>query len=298
MARDGAVPDGETGAAPLAVIMITFNEAHNIRAVLDNLRGFAREVLVVDSYSTDDTVDLAVAGGARVVQRRFRGFGDQWNFALAALTNDQPWTMKVDPDERLTEALKASIRKAIEAGRADGLIVRRRLWFMGRPLPVRQDILRAWRTGRCRFSDVLVNEHPIVAGTCIRVRGDLEHHDSPSLHEWFDKQNGYTTTEALQMRQSRYASARLIGGGPVQRRAWVKRMFHRAPFRATAMELYCLIVQGAWRAGKVGFIWARLRGDVYRQIAYKLIEMRLRDDDRPPPQRVRGHAHPHVQQFE
>ena len=86
--------------------MITLNEGHNMAAVLENLRGWAQEVFIVDSYSKDDTVDIALKHGAHVVQRQFRGFGDQWNFAMSQLPITAPWTMKLDPDERLTDALK------------------------------------------------------------------------------------------------------------------------------------------------------------------------------------------------
>ena len=296
MARDNLELRAEVTSAPLAVAMITFNEAHNMEAVLADLRGFAREVLVVDSYSTDATVDIALAAGARVVQRRFRGFGDQWNFALEALGQAQPWAMKLDPDERLSDALKGSIRQALEAGDADGLVVRRRLWFLGRPLPVRQDILRIWRAGACRFTDVEVNEQPVVGGALRRLEGDLEHHDSPSLDHWLAKQNAYTTAEARQMFEGVGAPARLWGGGSVARRAWAKRLFWRLPGRSVAMHAYCLLVQGAWRAGSTGFAWARLRADLYRHIAYKLAEMRRRGGYAPPEPAPRGAPHPQAEQ--
>jgi glycosyltransferase involved in cell wall biosynthesis len=155
----------QPGDAPVAVILLTLNEAHNLDAVLANLRGWAREVFVVDSYSTDDTVSLALRHGARVVQRRFRGFGDQWNFAVRELPVTAPWTMKLDPDERLTDRLKASIAAHTRASAgAVGLSFDRRVHFMGRPLPVRQRVVRVWRTGRCRFTAATVNEHPIVDG--------------------------------------------------------------------------------------------------------------------------------------
>jgi glycosyltransferase involved in cell wall biosynthesis len=62
--------------------MISLNEGHNLDAVLRNLTGWARQVFLVDSYSQDDTVDIALRYGVHVVQRKFLGFGDQWNFAL------------------------------------------------------------------------------------------------------------------------------------------------------------------------------------------------------------------------
>ena len=99
----------QPGVAPVAVVMISLNEAHNMEAVLENLKGWAQEVFLVDSYSQDETVDIALRYGVHVVQRSFRGFGDQWNFALRELPITAPWTMKLDPDERLSDELKANI---------------------------------------------------------------------------------------------------------------------------------------------------------------------------------------------
>ena len=263
------------GPVPVAVVMIAANEAHNMEAVLANLADWAQEIHLVDSGSTDGTVEIARRHGVRVVQRAFRGFGDQWNFAVGELPIEAPWTMKLDPDERLTPELKSSIRAAIERGDADGLIVRRRLWFMGRPLPVRQKLLRLWHTGCCHFSDVPVNEHPIVAGRLAVVGGDLEHHDSPSLHHWLDKQNRYTTAEALAMFRGLPLAAepRLFGNG-LQRRMWLKANFYKVPLRYQLLFLHAFLVQGAWRAGRAGLTWARLRTEVHRMIELKLLEMR------------------------
>ena len=103
----------QPGLAPVAVVMISLNEGHNLEAVLENLKGWAQEVFLVDSYSQDDTVDIALRHGVQVVQRRFRGFGDQWNFALEHLPITAPWTMKLDPDERLSDELKANLLAAM-----------------------------------------------------------------------------------------------------------------------------------------------------------------------------------------
>lgn len=273
------------GPAPLAVVMITLNEAHNMGPVLENLAGFAQEVWVVDSYSADDTVGIALQGGARVVQRRFRGFGDQWNFAVNDLPIESPWTMKLDPDERLSEALKKSIRDFTETGTHAGAEVRRRLWFMGGPLPVRQWLLRVWRTGACRFSDVIVNEHPSVSGPVTRVDGDLEHHDSPNLHHWIDKQNAYSTAEALSAWRGDAVSARpKLFGSALERRMWVKVFAREVPFGPHLLFFYFLIIQGAWKAGSRGLIWSMLRRDNYRWAIYKRREMvrRGRPFDAPP----------------
>lgn len=275
------------GTAPIAVVMIALNESHNMDAVLENLRGWAQEVFLVDSYSGDGTVDIALSCGVHVVQRRFEGFGDQWNFALRELPISAPWTMKLDPDERLSDRLKGEIETAIAANEADGLSFDRRLWFMTRPLPVKHGLIRAWRTGHCRFTDVLVNEHPIVEGRIRHLEGDLEHHDSPDLHHWLEKQNSYTTHEAIRtFNKQKLADEPNLFGTALQRRMWMKKHYMKLPLRYLAMFLYHYLVLGAWRAGWVGYAWSRLRCDVYRLWEYKLREARI--TGRPPLKRPNG----------
>lgn len=264
----------QPGIAPVAVVMISLNEGHHMAAVLENLKGWAQEVFLLDSYSQDDTLDIALRYGVQVYQRRFRGFGDQWNFALEHLPITAPWTMKLDPDERLNDQLKQAIVQAIASNRADGLEVRRRLWFMQTQLPVSQTLMRVWRTGQCRFSDVLVNEHALVTGRVMQVAGELEHYDSPDLHHWLEKQNNYTTSEAISAYRGDALSVEAsLFGSRLQRQMWFKKHFHRLPGRYTLVFLYYWLIVGTWKAGRVGYIWAQLRADVMRLIAYKHFEM-------------------------
>lgn len=276
--EEGTMPSAPwtKGTAAVAVVMIALNEAHNMEAVLANLRGWAQEVFLVDSYSSDATVDIAIRHGVHVVQRAFKGFGDQWNFALRELPISAPWTMKLDPDERISDALKREIARAIRDGGMAGIGFERRLWFMSRRLPVRQSLVRVWQTGRCRFTDVPVNEHPVVDGEVRQVAGELEHHDSPDLDHWLEKQNRYTTAEAIATFEGgRLADEPRLLGTALQRRMWIKKHFMKVPFRYGAMFLYHYLVLGAWRAGWVGYAWSRLRCDVYRLWEYKLREIRI-----------------------
>lgn len=264
------------GNAPVAVVMIALNEAHNMEAVLQNLRGWAQEVFLVDSYSTDGTVQIALGHGVHVVQHAFNGFGEQWNFALRELPIAAPWTMKLDPDERVTDALKDEIVVATAANDAEGFICSVRLFFMDKALPVRLHLTRLWRTGAARFSEVEANEHARVEGQVRQLLSDIEHHDSPDLHHWLDKQNRYTTAEAVSAyRGKQLADDPLLFGTSLQRRMWIKKHFMKVPFRYLAMFLYNYLVLGAWRAGWVGYAWARLRSDVYRLWEYKLREIRI-----------------------
>lgn len=277
---------------PLAVVLISRDEAHNVEAVAANLAQFASEIWLLDSYSTDDTVDRALGHGWTVWQRRFTGFGDQWNFAANRLPITQPWTMKLDPDERLGDDLKASIAAIVRAGEAQGFTLDRQLWFSGRRLGHRQRILRGWRTGACRFTPVAVNEHPQVGGRIDHAAGTMEHHDSPNLDHWFAKQNRYTTAEAHGFIDGGVLGAqpRLLGSA-LEQRMWLKRNRSRLPFSALVYTFYAFFALGGWRAGAIGWTWARLRGLVFAMIDWKTAEMRALGTYHSPPQQL-GRPHP------
>jgi len=263
------------GVAPIAVVMISLNEGHNMEAVLENLRGWAQEVFLVDSYSQDETVDIALRNGVHVVQRRFRDFGDQWNFALRKLPITAPWTMKLDPDERLSDQLKRNLFEHTRS-QSSGASFWRQWWLMGKTLSIGDEILRVWPTGKCVFSDVSVNEHPIVDGAIQHVQGILEHHDSPDLHHWFEKQNRYSTAEAIiAYQKSSLAADSKLFGSRLERRMWLKKNFFRIPFRYQILFLYYWMWNGMWRNGWVGYVGARLWTDSVRFREYKQKEIEL-----------------------
>jgi len=242
-------------AGLLSVIMLTLNEEENLPGALEHLRGWADEVFVVDSLSTDRTVDIALEAGAKVVQRPFTNFGDQWNFALHCLPISGVWTMKMDPDERLSVPLMQEITEALRSNQEIAAYsMERRLWFMGEPLHAMGEVLRIWRTGSCQFSDVLVNEHPIVEGRIQKLKGIMEHFDSPTLHHWFEKQNQYTTMEAImRMRKDALAADAKWWGSALERRMFLKKIFYRIPFRYSLLWLYEFFYRQAYRDGRMGY---------------------------------------------
>jgi hypothetical protein len=104
--------------------------------------------------------------------------------------------------------------------------------------------------------------------------GYLEHHDSPDLDHWLTKQNRYTTAEAISQFEGRALALppRLLGSA-LERRMWFKRNFWKVPGRYLILFMYHLVLMGAWRAGRVGWIWSRMRTEVYRMWEYKRIEI-------------------------
>lgn len=275
--------------ANLAIVMITFNEEHHIGSAIDNVKDFASEIYVLDSLSTDRTVDIALEKGATVLQRRFTNFGDQWNFALGYFPIQSAWTMKMDPDERLTDALKDEIRRLIAGDKVDSFSCTLRLWFMHRPLKSTISVLRGWKTGTCRFS-LDINEKPVVSGTRhVQLKQICEHLDTANLHLWNAKQNLYTTMEAVAL--YKYFQE-------PRQRGWTKYDVFRIPFRFALIYLYHLLYKGAIFEGRVGWAWARLRTDVYRMQWYKYLEfVHLGKAILPEKPKV-GDYHPKVLQTE
>lgn len=266
----------KSGLVPITVVMISLNEGHNLKSVCENLSGWAKDVFLIDSYSEDDTVSIALSYGVKVVQRKFRGFGNQWNFALNVLPTETSWVMKLDPDERLTEELKLNIEKVISNSKYEAFYIKRKLWFMGRPLPIYQKIIRIWKSGSCQFTDASVNERPIINGKVGFISGDLEHYDSPSLEHWMEKQNRYTSLEAINIFEEKpLADKEIFFGTSLQRKMWIKRNFYKFPFRYVILFLYHYLYLKAYQSGLIGYIWSRLRVDVIRHIEYKEIEMKI-----------------------
>ena len=245
--------------------------------MIENLRDWAQEIFIIDSCSTDRTVDIALRQGVNIVQRQFTNFGDQWNFALDRLPINTPWTMKLDADERLSPGLKEEIRILLEGDpKYSGYSMDRRLWFMGRPLHVLQPVLRLWRTGMCHFSDVIVNEQPIINGPVGNLKEILEHYDSQDLHNWYDKQNRFSTMEAImRVKGDSFSTPPRLFGTVLERRMFFKKIFFHIPFRYQLQLLHELIGRGAWRDGRLGLNWAILRIWVRRTIEMKVKEMKI-----------------------
>lgn len=264
------------GKLPLTVVMITLNEAHNLPECINQLSGWASEICILDSYSDDNTEKIADEFGVKFVKRKFTYFGDQWNYALKAFKIKNKFTMKIDPDERLTKELKKNIEKSINSNsKFNGFTLTRVLYFLGKRLPIKQNILRIWKTGTVKFSDVLVNEHPIIVGTTKHISGDLLHVDSPSLEHWFSKQNKYSSAEAKsKILKKKLSYNPKLFGNLNERRMWAKQNFNHIPFRYFLLFIYYYIFKGLFRCGKEGYIWSHLRLQVMRMREFKYFELK------------------------
>jgi glycosyltransferase involved in cell wall biosynthesis len=242
----------------LSVILITKNEAANIRDCLESV-SWADEIIVVDSGSTDDTVAIARQMGARVHEHDWPGFGPQKNRALGYASKG--WVFSIDADERVTPELRAGIEKIIGSEHAsDAYLVSRLSNYCGRFMRHSgwyPDLLpRLFRRGKARFSDDLVHERLIVEGTTGELRGMLLHYAFDDLEEVLHKVNLYSTAGAKMMRQ-RGRQASLTGA--VLRGIW------------SFVRTY--ILRGGCLDGREGFMLAvsNAEGTYYRYLKLMLL---------------------------
>jgi glycosyltransferase involved in cell wall biosynthesis len=262
---------------PVTVIIPTLNEEDNLAGAIESVKDWAQEIFVVDSLSSDRTIDVALERGVNIVQRSFTSYGDQWRWALEHLPIRTLWVLKLDADERVSPSLAKEVSDCLENNpKEDGFIVRIRLWFLGRPLHAEVRTPRLWRKGKAQFSDCLVNEHLRINGLVGKFRGFIEHFDSANLHRWYEKQNRYTTMEAImRVKGDSFAAEPRLFGTAIQRRMFFKKHFFHIPFRYQIQWLYEAIWRRALLDGEVGLTWVRLRIEVQRAIELKVEQMRI-----------------------
>lgn len=186
-----------TQRQPLSVAIITLNAAAQLAACLDSA-AFADDIVVVDSGSTDGTVELAEARGARVVQQDWLGFGPQKQFAVEAAKHD--WVLCLDADERVSPELRAGIENALLAPSTAAFRFARCNRFLGRYLKHGEGYpdwsLRLFDRRRARWSDDAVHEKVVTDGLVGTLAGDLLHDSAETLAIYLNKQNRYTSLAA------------------------------------------------------------------------------------------------------
>jgi glycosyltransferase involved in cell wall biosynthesis len=183
----------------LSVCIITYNEEANIARTLDSVKGIADEMIVVDSGSTDKTVEFARARGAKVFIEEWKGFAAQKNAAMAKATGD--WILSLDADEEVSPELVASIQSLLKSGKAapdcDGYMIARRNLYLGRWIkrsgyyPDRK--LRLVRRGMGAFEARAVHESMHTTGKIGHLEGDLIHHAYATLDSFIEHANRYST---------------------------------------------------------------------------------------------------------
>jgi glycosyltransferase involved in cell wall biosynthesis len=258
---------------PVSVIVPIKNEAGNLPRCLDSIR-WADEIFVVDSHSTDSSIEIAQQHGAQVVQFQFNGtWPKKKNWALENLPFRNEWVFILDADEVLPPEADQEFAKAIaEAGETAGYWINRRFMFMGKWL--RHSYYPNWNLRLFRHSlgryekltdsdtrsgDNEVHEHVIVRGATGRLRCEMDHYAFPSVEVFIEKHNRYSNWEARVSANRQLAgSGAQISSGQVERRRKLKQFSQRLPFRPLLRFLYIYVWQKGFLDGREGYYFARL----------------------------------------
>lgn len=265
----------------LTAVILTLNEARHLPRCLDSLQGVVNSVLVADCFSTDETVAIAEAHGARVLQRPWVNHATQFNWALTQLEPDTDWVLRLDADEYLTPELAAEIRERLPALGSDvgGVVVGRRMTFQGQLIrygglfPVR--VLRLFRFGRGECENRWMDEHIKVVGPTVDFRGELIDDNLNSLTWWTEKHNNYASREAVDLLNLEFgfmphdSVAALKGRSQAGFKRWVKeQIYARMPggLRAAFYFFYRYVIQLGFLDGRAGASFHLLQGFWYRYL--------------------------------
>lgn len=265
----------------LTVIILTFNEEKHITRCIQNLKRVTDNIIIIDSMSTDRTVEIATALGATVFQRAWPGnHSDQFNWALDNCNITTTWTMRMDCDEYLLDELIDEINTKLPLTKPEtgGYIIKRRVIFMDKWMkrggfyPHR--LLRIWRTGTGRLEERAMDEHVVLdKGETEAFLYDMVDHNLNDLTWWTHKQNNYASREVkdlLDIERGTTSANNVdvsLKGEQSSRKRWIKeKVYSKIPLfvRPFIYFLYRYIIRLGFLDGGAGLVWHFLQGFWYR----------------------------------
>ena len=276
----------------LTVIILTFNEEVNIKQSVSNVIGWARDVFILDSGSTDKTIEVAKKLGAKVFYRKFDTYAKQRNYAIKELPIETDWILFLDADEYLTEELKKEIEDVLPNTAKDGFYLKRRFYFMGRWIkyggyyPTK--ILRLFKKDKGRV-DRDINEQFVIEGKVGELKNDFIDENHKGISDWIEKHNRYSTFEAQELinfekrlkNQEKDEMAKFFGT-QVERKRWIREYIWNPLLpplvRPFIYYIYRYLFRLGFLDGKEGFIYHFLHGLwFYFLIDVKYLEMKRKE---------------------
>ncbi len=263
----------------ITAIILTYNEELHIARCIRSLTAHVDEIYVVDSYSTDRTIEIAEELGAKVLQNPWRNYATQFNWALQNCPINTKWVWRIDADEYIDEELGSNIKKSIDEVKEEvtGIYVKRKIVFLGKPLLhgtwYPRWYLKVFRFGVGECENRWMDEHiRLTHGKTIQVDGNQIDDNLNDLSWWTEKHNGYATREMVDMLCTEYGlgtahevSAQFTGADD-QKLRWLKQRYTHMPLfvRPLINFIYRYIFRFGFLDGKQGFIWHLLQGFWYR----------------------------------
>lgn len=273
----------------ITVLILTYNEEKNIRYALNNVKNWAEEIVILDSYSTDKTIDIAKEYGANVYVRKFDNFSAQRKYALNELEINGDWVFVLDADEYLTEELKLEISSLLESqkNKNDAYFIKRRFYWQGQWLKkcfYPTTLLRFGKKGYLDCDDRPINEHLICKTDNIGYfDNDFIDYNRKDLNDWVLKHNGYATREADQLMEKDETEYKLFAT-QYERKRWIRtNIWNNLPpvVRPFIYFFYRYIIQMGFLDGKKAFMYHFIDSFVYRTlIDFKYLEKKWKDNEK------------------
>ena len=262
----------------ISVIVLTYNEEENIEHCLKSLEGWVEEIFIVDSFSTDKTLELAKKYTGKIYQHPWENYEKQFNWALDNFPLSGDWVMRLDADEFVTSELSEEISSMLPSLPPDitGLYVKRKVYFMGRWIKhggyYPTWLLRVFRRGRGKFEERFHDEHiTIDVGKTLQLKHDIIDHNHKGLYFWIEKHNRYSSLEKLNVLnidgKDNLGIDTTIRGTQASRKRWLaKKVYLRFPMfvRAFLYFIFRYFLQLGFLDGKEGLIFHFLHGFWYR----------------------------------
>lgn len=264
---------------PISVIVMTYNEEINLPACLESVSSFVDEIIVIDSYSNDSTLNIAGKFTEKIHQNTFVNQAKQFIWALENAEIENEWILRLDADERWSPEGFTELRDIIANDKADGVFVKMKIFFMGRWIKhggfYPNNFLRVYKKSRGSMEDRWMDEHIHVDGRTIESNIDVmeQNYDrQKNIGFWTDKHNSYSTREAVEFLSQKHRLVQIdtIGrfwGNKTERKRWLKEnLYFWVPLfvRPFLYFIYRYFFKLGFLDGKEGFIFHTLHAFWYR----------------------------------
>ncbi len=267
----------------VTAIILTYNEEVHLERCIQSILPLTTEILVVDSYSTDRTVEIAKKYKAKVIQKVWQNNHSlQFNWAQTQLEHSKTeWVLRIDADEILTKDLINKIKLQLSTIDPDinGVLFYRKIVFQGKSINFggvgRNLVSRLFRYGHGISESRWMDEHIKIDGKCKTISAAIIDDNLNSVSWWIDKHNNYSSREAVDLLNLKYHFADLnsVSDAParsvISKKRWVKeKIYSKLPLglRALGYFLYRYIVLGGFMDGVIGSQFHFLQAFWYRYL--------------------------------